>query len=183
MVHQPTRAASSPATRRDAAQPRRAQISAADGPVCSRRLERVDPDLCGAIGVPGVERKPVIIEIPRDHDPEESADGRHGKDAPHRPVDSASKSPQWLVLLRCPHGILLGPTGDPSCADLETLSVPIPAGRRQRRPSRALQARGAASRGRCRARAEAGPESSYARTQLALPPRRLDMYVLLGLWR
>ena len=54
-------------------------------------LERVDPDLSPAAIMPRVEmRMAVIIEVHRDHDPEEAANSRHGLMVPTEAVAKAT---------------------------------------------------------------------------------------------
>jgi hypothetical protein len=56
-------------------------------------LERVDSNLRGSIGVASVEvRRAVVIEVHRDHDPEEAADCRHGQMFPLEAAERGSGS-------------------------------------------------------------------------------------------
>ena len=80
--HRLARAASSRPTRPGAVPPRKhePQLPTTEGGL--NRLKRVDPNLCGAVHMACMEmRRAVIVEVHRNHDPEEAADRRHGADA------------------------------------------------------------------------------------------------------
>lgn len=66
-------------------------------------LEGVDADLGLAVDVPCVEvREPVIVEVHRDDDPQEAADGRHDVIVPRAPVVSGLAGRPFMGDLQVP---------------------------------------------------------------------------------